>query len=71
LSTKFLNISKVPPFFNLGLPNICEAYDFVQSEEPNGLNLIVMQLLGKDLDALKKHKGKEFTQTVALKLLVV
>ena len=30
----------------LGLPNIAPIYGFVESEYPNGLNLIVMELLG-------------------------
>lgn len=33
-------------FYYVGLPNICKIYEFIESEQPNGLNFIVMQMLG-------------------------
>ncbi len=55
---------------SLGLPNICKIYDFVESDQTNGLNFIVMQMLGKNLATIKKQKGKDFTPVMALRLLV-
>ena len=63
----------------LGLPHICPVYDFVESEQPQGLNFIVMKLLGnffyvyllgKNLATVKKQKGKDFTPIFAIRLLV-
>lgn len=31
---------------NIGLPNVCPVYDFIQSDQPNGQNFIVMKMLG-------------------------
>lgn len=51
----------------LGLPNIAPIYGFVESDHPNGLNLIVMELLGsqykkvfnrQELVRVKKAKRK-------------
>jgi hypothetical protein len=63
-----------------GLPNICKIYEFVESDQPNGSNFIVMQmlgilycnyfLLGKNLSNIKRLKGRDFTPIFALKLLV-
>ncbi len=30
----------------LGLQSVCQLYDFIESSQPNGLNFIVMQMLG-------------------------
>ncbi len=53
-----------------GLPNICKIYDFIESSQANGLNFIVMQMLGKNLATVKKQKGKDFTTEFAIKLLL-
>jgi len=37
----------LPCSASLDLPNICKIYDFIESGQPNGLNFIVMQMLGK------------------------
>ena len=49
---------------------MCPVYDFVESDQPNGQNFIVMKMLGKNLATLKKQKGKNFTPVFALRLLV-
>ena len=54
----------------IGLPNICKTYEFVESDQVNGLNFIVMQMLGKNLATIKKQKGRDFTPVMALRLLV-
>lgn len=64
-----------------GLPNVCITYEFVESAQSNGLNFIVMQMLGifwderenalgKNLATVKKQKGKDFTTEFAMRLLV-
>lgn len=70
LSTRFLKTCKVSYYYSLGLPHICKIYEFIESGQQNGLNFIVMQMLGKNLANLKKQKGADFTRPMALRLLV-
>ena len=65
-------------FHRLGLPHICQIYDFIKSDKPGECNFIVMQMLGmkegeglgNNLSTVKKQKGKDFTRVTALGLLV-
>jgi hypothetical protein len=61
-----------------GLKHICPTYEFIESEEEELPNIIVMKMLGnitqtaigKNLAMLKRQKGRKFTLSYAINLLV-
>lgn len=61
-----------------GLPYICPVYEFIESGKKEVPNLIVMKMLGnerlrkigKNLAMVKRQRGRKFTFSCAIALLV-
>jgi len=61
-----------------GLEHICPIYEFIENEKEELPNIIVMKMLGnilihtigKNLAMLKRQKGRKFTLSYAINLLV-
>ena len=51
-----------------GLPHICPVYEYIRNDNPQGLNFIVMKMLGKNLSNIKKQG---LWPEAALEILVI